>query len=280
MASDSLDPDFSSADGQGYLMNRSHLAACRLNLQHYLWKQSLDFSIHPSIPITQDSVIADIATGTGMWLMDVARELPKAQLDGLDLDLKQAPHSQWLPHSIKMRQWDIFEDVPKDLIGKYDFVHVRLLVLVISQDDSQAVIRKLVKMLKPGGYLQWDDLNCRDMCVKKVDPSVQALALERLREMCWSNGRHDWLLQLSQSITNEGMEEACLHFFGDSTDLIRAYNEQHLMTMDEFALSLLRIGKKEEALRFYKIVKDSYQESLTGAALCIPRIICIGRKLI
>lgn len=133
--------DWSLAEGLGYVLNdRSHAAACRLNIQHYLWRDALRFNVHPSIPLRnhEDCIIADVAAGTGAWLIDVARRFPNANLDGLDIDLAQAPHKKWLPPNIEMRFCDILdEDVPGDLVGKYDFVHVRLLVLVIDPSNQQ-----------------------------------------------------------------------------------------------------------------------------------------------
>ena len=44
----------------------------RLNFQHYLWKETLGYSLHPSIqPLTQASTIADVGTGTGYVLFSV-----------------------------------------------------------------------------------------------------------------------------------------------------------------------------------------------------------------
>lgn len=43
-----------------------------------------------------------------------------------------------------------------------------------------------------GGYLQWDELDCVNMKVKKVDPDIQAPALDQIREMCYANGRYNW----------------------------------------------------------------------------------------
>ena len=278
MAKDSSNPTFNLADGHGYMLDRGHAAACRLNLQFYLWKESMKFNIHPSIPIPENAIIADIAAGTGMWLIDVARELPTAQLDGFDIDLTQAPHQQWLPSNVNLRPWNIFDDVPSDVMGKYDIVHVRLLALVIEQGDPRSVLRNLLVMLKPGGYLQWDDIDSSEMCVKKVDSLLQAPALEQLREMSYANGRNDWILQLPRSASEEGFQDAILYHFGDSIELARAFNEQHLLTMEEFALGLTKIGKKKEALRFYKVIGDAYQESLKGAALCIPRVVCVAHK--
>ncbi|KAL8715402.1 MAG: hypothetical protein Q9220_000735 [cf. Caloplaca sp. 1 TL-2023] len=279
------DADFSLADGYGYMMDRSYLAACRLNLQHYLWKDALGYSIHPSISLPPEPIIADIATGTAMWLIDVARACPSAYLEGMDLDLSQAPSSQWLPSNARLRRWDIFTDVPDNMIGKYDFVHVRLLVLVLSREDAPEFLRKMLRMLKPGGYLQWDELDCANMSVKHALPSspspsiVIMPALEQLRSMCWAGGRHDWILDLDARAREVGFDEICLERCGDPDVLVRAFNEQHLLTMEEFAVQLLKVGKKDEANVFYKVIADAYRESLAGAALCIPRVVCVGRKV-
>ena len=278
MAGKNVNTGFELADGHGYMMNRSHAAACRLNLQFYLWKDTLKFNIHPSVQVQENSTIADVGTGTAIWLIDMARELPNAQLHGFDIDLTQAPHPQWLPRNISLRSWNIFEDVPSDLIGKYDLVHVRLLVLVIPDGKPQSVLQNLFKMLKPGGYLQWDDIDCVNMHVKRINPQVQAPALDQLREISYAGGRHDWVLELPKSIAEAGYKVVGFHYFGDGDELIRAFNEQHLLTMEEFALSLTRIGKEKEAARFYKLVRDGYEESIRGAALCIPRVVCVARK--
>ena len=278
MSKASPNPDFSLADGHGYMLDRSHAAACRLNLQFYLWKDALKFNIHPSISIPKSAIIADVATGTGMWLIDVARELPTAQLDGFDIDLSHAPPQQWLPSNARLRFWNIFENIPVEFVGRYDIVHVRLLVLVIEQGDPRSVLRNLLAMLKPGGYLQWDDLDCPGMCVKKVDPSVEAPSLDQLREMSYANGRHDWVLELPRFAREVGFDDVHLSHFGDGFELARAFSEQHLLTIEEFAVSLTKIGKTDAALRFHQLVRDGYQESLKGAAFCIPRVVCVARK--
>ena len=37
----------------------------RLGFQHYLWKETLDYLVHPSIPVHQEQFkIADVGTGT------------------------------------------------------------------------------------------------------------------------------------------------------------------------------------------------------------------------
>jgi hypothetical protein len=64
MAQHSTPISFKPADGHGYVLDKSHLEACRLNLQHMLFREVFQFSIHPSLrtyhvnlPQTRDQVI-------------------------------------------------------------------------------------------------------------------------------------------------------------------------------------------------------------------------------
>ncbi|KAL9004063.1 MAG: hypothetical protein Q9188_003098 [Gyalolechia gomerana] len=274
--------DWSLIDGHGYILDRdrSHAAASRLNLQFYLWKDALKFNIHPSIlpSLPPNAVIADVACGSGMWLIDVSRQLPDAHLDGFDLVLRQVPHRKWLPANVNVRYWNILEDIPDDLIGKYDYVHTRLLVLIVEHKNPRPIIQNLRKMLKPGGYLQWDELDCVHMCVKKADPGIHAPAVEQLREWSWADGRHDWTVQLPRFFTEEGFQDAKMDCVGDAPELIRPFNEQHLLTAEEFAEGLVKLGKREAAAKYFRLIQEAYEESVAGVALCVPRIVCVAQK--
>lgn len=116
------------------------------------------------------------------------------------------------------------------------------------------------------------------MHVKRPDPELKTPALDQIREMSWANGRQDWTVKLPDFLQEAGFQDAKLQYFGDEDRLVRAFNEQHLLTMDEFASSLLKMGKMDAAKKWYELIEQGYQESTTGAALCIPRLVCIARK--
>lgn len=271
-------PDFNLADGRGYMLGRSYAAASRLNFQHYLWRESLHFNLHPSISIPEKARIADVATGTAIWLVDIAREYPTAQLDGFDINTSQAPPKQWLPPNITLKTWNIFDDVPQHMIGIYDVVHVRLLVLVVQKGDPRKILRNLICMLKPGGYIQWDELNYPGTHVKNSSNSSLTPALDELREMVYSRGRNDWILQLPDFFIQEGLLDTEIYHFQDLPEFARANGEQHLLTMEEFASSLAEVGHREEAAKIFRLIRDVGQEVLDGAALSMPRVVCVGRK--
>ena len=275
----STTPDFNLADRHSYILGRSHTAAPRLNLQYFLWKESLQFDIHPSIPVSAGPVqIADVATGTGIWLIQVARQMPAATLYGFDINLTQTPPMEWLPSNVRLVPWNVFNEIPENMLGRFDIVHVRLLILVVQNSDPRNIIRNLVKMLKPGGYLQWDDLNYPDTHVETAGKLSKTLKSEELRTMVYSRGRHDWTLDLAKSFSEECLLESKTFHYQDRPDLARANGEQHLLTMEEFAFGLVATKREGEATEILHLIKDVHDEMLTGAALSMPRVVCIGRK--
>ena len=275
---ESEDPvDFHAGDAHEYMLDRSYAAASRLNFQFYLWKESLKFNLHPSIPITRNQRIADVGTGTAIWASEVARQLPNAQVDGLDISLDQAPAQEWLPPNVHLRKWNMLEDVPDDMIKKYDIVHLRLLILVVENSNPRPIIQNVAKMLKPGGYMQWDDLNYPDICIKKIK-DMHTPALDELRETTYSRGRGDWVMELPNTCTELGFTEAAMYHFEDRADLIKANGDQHLLTMEEFGNRLRSVGNMEGARKIEDLIRGSYKESCKGAAFSMPRAVCVARK--
>ncbi|KAI2615588.1 hypothetical protein GGR54DRAFT_611901 [Hypoxylon sp. NC1633] len=278
--------DWALTTGHGYILSRArrHAAASRLNLQHYLWKAALDNqNIHPSIRarLPENPVVADVAAGTCAWLLDVARELgPGAELHGLDYDLDQAPHPSTHPRNVRTRRWDVFDAVPDDLVGRFDYVHTRLLVLVVRDGDPRPVIRGLRALLKPGGFLQWDELDTVHQRVNRAasEPEQKTPALDQLGEWTRAGGRHDWTVRLAEVLAEEGFVDAAAHFVGDPPELARAFSEQHLLTAEEFAEGLAKLGNDEAAQKYFRIVEEAYQESVDGGSLSVPRVICVAQK--
>ena len=92
--------------------------------------------------------MADVAAGTGLWLVEVGRSLgPESSLAAFDINLHQAPPKPWLPPNMNLYKWNIFEEPPLGLQGIFDLVHVRLISVVIKDNDPKDVMRNLAKLL-------------------------------------------------------------------------------------------------------------------------------------
>ena len=271
-------PDFRMADGEGYILDRGHSASARLNLHYLLWQRIIKFTIHPSVKLPSHPKIADIATGTAIWAIDIALERPDVQVHGYDIDITQAPPPEWLPANLQIHRWDIFSDPPISALGTFDLLHIRLLTAVLSGVDRLPVIQRFDSLLKPGGWLQWEDLDCTQAHVKRVSPAIPSPSLDAIIDMTRSGGRHDWVAALPAILTEGGFVDTTLESWDDPAELYRALTDQHLLTMEEFASGLVRIGKKEAAGEVREMVREGYKESLRGAALCYPRVFCVARK--
>ena len=101
-------------------------------------------------------------------------------------------------------------------------MHARLICLAVENTKPCPNLRNLIKMLKPGGYLQWDELDFHGIHVKTIDASLQAPALEEVVKTTYSRGRKDWTLQLAELSSDEELQEAKLYYFGNRIELARA----------------------------------------------------------
>jgi len=88
-------------------------------------------------------------------LLDVSNAHPQHTYEGFDITPTHFPNQKWLPGNIKLNVWDIHTDVPAGFAGEFDVVHVRAFISCIHDNAAEPILEKLLKLLKPGGYLQW-----------------------------------------------------------------------------------------------------------------------------
>lgn len=81
-------------------------------------------------------------------MVDLARELPPTTtLHGFDIDLGQCPPADSFPPNVQLSQWDMFSPPPPELIGTFDVIHIRLVTLVIKDNDPTTVIANVAQLL-------------------------------------------------------------------------------------------------------------------------------------
>lgn len=82
------------------------------------------------------------------WLLNLSTLLSETvQLDGLDISFEAAPPPEWLPTNVRLRHWDIREEVPDDLVEKYDVVHLRLLSFVLRDEEIPHILQNITKLI-------------------------------------------------------------------------------------------------------------------------------------
>ncbi|KAF7631926.1 hypothetical protein AFLA_012773 [Aspergillus flavus NRRL3357] len=118
----------------------------------------------------------------GCWncivLKNLSRRLPPSvQLDGFDISFEAVPTQEWLPPNMKLIHWDNKTDVPKETEGRYDVMHLRHFIFVLLAEEIKYTLEKLLKLLKPGGYLQWSEVDMTSFRVEKTRSGVSTQAL-------------------------------------------------------------------------------------------------------
>ena len=261
----------------GYLLNRDFYAATRLNCQHWLWCQELRYNLHPAITVPSSGNIADVATGTGAWLLEVAREHPKTRCDGFDISIEQAPPSVWLPPNISMRTWNMYESPPKELIGVYDVVHIRLVGIAV-RSDPVPVLENLTLLLKPHGWLQWDELDINDtIIVHAHGESGKTEAVQKMDKLMKGHGAGNWILKLPAMMTEKvGFSEATIHRVKPELRFLKAYTDMHVGSWVELASNQPEGSEKRKD--FEQLAADLQDEVRQGAAHGVTKVICVGRK--
>lgn len=126
----------------------------RLNAQHEWFKQLVGFNVHPNIPMpgnlssTTPLRIADVATGTSVWLLDVAKTLPKeTQLYGFDISAAQFPALEARPSNVSLSEHSVTKPFPTEYHGTFDLVAVRFITAGLRGDDWDAAVRNVEALL-------------------------------------------------------------------------------------------------------------------------------------
>ncbi|KAI1124964.1 S-adenosyl-L-methionine-dependent methyltransferase [Nemania abortiva] len=188
-----------------YVLGRGVAQSVRLDAQHLLWKLHMGFVLHPSVPIKENMKIAELGCGTGIWLLDLAQELPSTvQIHGFDISNKQFPPSFLWPGNVSFSLLDSLDEPPPSLTEQYDVIHVRMWASNLRSKDAGILIQNVRRMLKPGGYLQWEEADLR----RQVVQTPLAETFERdVNDLFERAGlQYSWVHELSNSLKNGDLQ--------------------------------------------------------------------------
>ncbi|KAK0712508.1 hypothetical protein B0T26DRAFT_741616 [Lasiosphaeria miniovina] len=132
----------------------------RLDEQHTFTTQTFGFLIHPNIPaLPPNAKIADVGTGTGIWLLDVAKTLPATcELRGFDVLASSFPARETWPANVTFATHDMHAPFSAAELGTYDVVAVRFVSSATPRAAWARAVANLATLLRPAaGWLQWID---------------------------------------------------------------------------------------------------------------------------
>ncbi|MCJ1405147.1 hypothetical protein MMC11_008373 [Xylographa trunciseda] len=264
-----------------YPLRRTFRSSIRLNFNHLLMKEIAGYLINPKIPVSQDNLrVADVGTGTAAWALETAIKYPGVAVDGFDISSEQFSPLYSISN-VRLIVHDCFEPFPPEFVGQYDIVHARFWLCLVNNPDAPVLLRNLMTLLKPGGYLQWFEPLAMSVTVWKPDSNMQTPALEQHCKV-WAKPKpyttYEWVEQLPQLFHNHGLEAI-------TTDRHRC-GDQHRAMWGQSNLAGYQdlidentegVGNAEEIKKFVGALEVEMKK---GASFDTTFLCVIGRKAI
>ncbi|KAK3326662.1 hypothetical protein B0H66DRAFT_551472 [Apodospora peruviana] len=232
-----------------YALDRAgYTASGRLVFQHYLWNDITGNLIHPDIladltatttPTDSDVQlnVADVGTGTGVWALDVARRSGthgiKFNVHGFDISDDQFPPDYLLPSNCLLSVSDALATPLEELHSTFDIVHIAHFACVRALgEDPSPVIAHALALLKPGGWIQWDEWARDDQGKVPLVTQAPSPRCDWVLDVS-SKIFPRWLLDIAGHLSKHGMLEAARHDSEPPDYLLPGCTMMWYLTADE-----------------------------------------------
>lgn len=222
------------------------------------------------------------------------REEPQHIYHGFDLTTANFPAAAWLPSNMHLQQWDAFSSVAEELIESFDVVHIRTMYSSVIANNVQPLLSNLLRMLKPGGYLQWDESDFPTLSARTPSKDTNAPASETLvkLQLFFAQAQNklyvDWLHELPATLHAQGCQVVAHDLFPPRPELARAWADNMLTVLagvapmlPEQAIPLppgLGLPASVSRRSFADLVMQSAEESRTGVCICHDHVVIVARK--
>lgn len=182
----------------------------RMDLQHRKYEMVLgDRHFLAPIGCTPQRIL-DLATGTGIWALDVADMFPSAQVLGVDI----APiQPRWVAPNCQFEIDDI-EDSWTYRKDHFDFIHCRDPLYVVR--DWPKLMRQAYEHTKPGGWCELTSVLPRAMCDDGSMPedSMFKFICDKFIEASYGLGAPlDCCLRFADYLRDAGFVDVVEHIF-------------------------------------------------------------------
>jgi ubiquinone/menaquinone biosynthesis C-methylase UbiE len=134
-----------------YLLPKDVLEDQRLNYQHHALYKTISNHYVAPLTVADTQTILDVGTGTGIWPVEMSSLFPQAHIIGVDVALTSLLRP--LPPGCLFAQANILHGLPFPE-GQFTYTHQRLLVAAIPALQWPRVIHELVRVTKPGGWVE------------------------------------------------------------------------------------------------------------------------------
>ncbi|KAI9331117.1 S-adenosyl-L-methionine-dependent methyltransferase [Zopfochytrium polystomum] len=135
--------------------------------------------------------VLDVGCGPGSWSLEMARAFPNAEFVGLDVTPYERPNA---PSNASFLVQNVTNGIEYP-DNTFDLCFQRYLVIGYKADQWKGVLDELIRVTKPGGYIQLVEMSSRYYCFDPANPARPTLladgpmfrlmeAGEKLADLC------------------------------------------------------------------------------------------------
>ncbi|KAI8095759.1 S-adenosyl-L-methionine-dependent methyltransferase [Thamnidium elegans] len=104
--------------------------------------------------------VLDSGCGPGSWTLDMAKDFPNSKFHGVDVSNVFPDETK--PDNCEFIIGNLTETLPFE-DNTFDYVHQRLLILGLTNSGWEKCLSELLRVLKPGGYIEIHEPNMKDL---------------------------------------------------------------------------------------------------------------------
>jgi SAM-dependent methyltransferase len=160
-----------------YLLSRHPAEIDRLDIQHYAFRAVLGANY--LAPIGKPRRVLDAGCGSGQWGFEACEEFPEALVVGVDL-VEGKPEK---PPGYVYVKGNLLEGLPFGN-DRFDFVHQRYLWGGIPLKSWPNVVKELVRVTRPGGWVELIEGPCS---AERMGPATERM-YGLIRELAATRG--------------------------------------------------------------------------------------------
>ncbi|KAL8649108.1 MAG: hypothetical protein Q9226_005715 [Calogaya cf. arnoldii] len=162
---------------------------------------------------------------------------------------------------MSLRTWNFVSEPPISLQGKFDIVHIRLIGITIDHDPTPAM-RNIAKLLKPNGYLQWEEMDLTQSIIATADDTIHMVdAVARMNALMKTHDASVWVLDIPRILEKNG--------FCD----VRRFD---VLAWAEIAASLPEGSPKKE--QFVRLIEEVREETGKGVGHGLAKLVFVAKR--
>ena len=202
-------------------------------------RRALGWTLYPGVAerLGPKCAIADVATGTGAFIVSLAGAYPDPRLDGYDISSDMFPSPNELPSNVHLYTANAKKPFESSLKGQYD------LFAGMTPADWELVVVNLLHILKPGGAVQWVEPSLERSIPLREEPDSTVSTLRKVSETFFQNDDFQRRCAFGWSALPGIMMQAGLLVERDVVSSDRVAGNRRILTENDFG-SVMRLARR------------------------------------